>query len=97
MVVLSNLCGHFGYRGVARFCSVHARILGQLLGLRHGIPSYMTFRDVLRRVDHKEVEAVFNAWASGFMPEGGWVSADGKAPRSTVTMPESKELALRAR
>lgn len=91
MVVLSNLCGHFGYRGVARFCSVHGRKLGNLLGLRHGIPSHVTFRDVLRRVDHKEVEAAFNAWASGFVPEGGRVSTDGKALRSTLTMPESKE------
>ena len=91
MVVLSNLCGHFGYRGIARFCSVHARILERLPGLRHGTPSHMTFRDVPCRVDHKEVEAAFNARSSGFVPEGGRAGAGGKALRSTVAMPESKE------
>lgn len=92
MVIISYLCGHVGYRPVARFCKAHAPLLIKSLGLRHGIPSYVTFRDVLMRVDEQALIRAFNRWAASFagLNAGMWVSGDGKSLRSTVSEQATK-------
>ena len=87
MVVISYLCGHTGYRPVARFCRIHEDILQEELQLRHRIPSYVTFREVLKNLDTKELVAAFNKWSGNFVPieKGDWLSGDGKVLASTVT------------
>lgn len=87
MVVISNLCGHLGYRPVHTFSQAHRDLFIAELGLRHGIPSHVTFRDVLMRTDQGELIAAFNGWAKCYSPvsQGDWVSADGKALGSTLT------------
>ena len=86
MVCISYLCGHHGYRPVYKFCKAHVSLLGEELGLRHGIPSYVTFRDVMMRVDEQQLIRAFNAWAATYVSvdQGDWVSGDGKALASTV-------------
>ena len=86
LVVLSYLCGHFGYRGVARFCQLNSEVLIAALSLRHGIPSHVTFRDLLTRVEERQLIDAFNRWTRSCVPlqAKDWVSADGKVLGSTV-------------
>lgn len=85
MSVLSYLCGHTGYRGIARFCKSHSSLLIDYLGLRHGIPSHVTFRAVLMNIDQQALIHCFHAWSAHlFEPDQQhWLSGDGKALRST--------------
>lgn len=85
MVVLSYLCGHFGYRGVYRFCKINELFFIKELKLLHGIPSHVTFRDVLMRIDDNELKKAFRKWSKTYIPleEKDWLSTDGKVLSST--------------
>jgi hypothetical protein len=87
LVVIANLCGHHGYRPVARFCLSHQQLLSHQFDLKHGIPSYVTFRTVLSQLPEQTLIQGFNAWADalGALAEGDWISGDGKALASTLT------------
>jgi len=87
MSILSYLCGHSGYRGISRFSKAYSDSLTVLLGLKHAVPSHVTFADVLSRVDQQQVIDAFNRWAQGFAPleAYSWISGDGKALGSTVS------------
>jgi hypothetical protein len=87
MVVLSYLCGYVGYRKVSSFSKSYGGLLKEELGLKHPVPSHVTFRDVLQRSNEKELINAFNKWADGYAPmeSGTWVSGDGKGLNSTVT------------
>lgn len=87
IITISNLCGHFGGRGVARFAKANKQIFIKELNLKHGIPSHVIFTDVLNRVDSKYLIKAFNKWASDYVPieKGDLVSGDGKALMSTVS------------
>lgn len=87
MSILSYLCGHTGYRGISRFSKAYADSLSGLLGLKHAVPSHVTFADVLSRVDQQQVIDAFNRWAEDFAPlqPYSWISGDGKALGSTVS------------
>ena len=86
MVTLSYLCGQVGYRPVARFCKNHSDSLSEILSLGHGVPSHVTFREVLLHVDQNSLINAFNQWAmeSVSFTKGAWISAVGKALGSTV-------------
>lgn len=92
MVVISYLCGHFGYRGVGRFCKLNSSLLIQELNLRHGVPSYVTFRDLLTRVDEGSLIQAFRKWSEEYvaLEKGDWMSADGKALGSTSVHTQNK-------
>lgn len=87
MVVISNLCGYLGYRPVSNFCKSQKEVFTEALGLKHEIPSHVTFRDVLQRTDQAALISCFNTWCATYVAlnEGDWVSGDGKALSSTVT------------
>ena len=89
MVTLSYLCGWTGYRPVARFCKVHSVLLTETLLLRHGVPSHVTFREVLMNIDQPILIERFNSWAGQYvdLSSGDWVSGDGKTLCSTVSKP----------
>ena len=86
MSILSYLCGHTGYRGIARFCKAHSALLTELLGLRHGVASHVTFRAVLMNIDSGELISCFHSWASQLVDDqhSQWFSGDGKALCSTL-------------
>ena len=86
MIIISNLCGHFGGRPIARFSKLYSDTFTDELGLRHGVPSHVIFSDILKRVDSTELIGAFNKWARDFVPlkKGDSVSGDGKALASTV-------------
>ena len=93
MVTISYLCGYTGYRPVATFCNVHKSTLVSELGLRHGIPSYVTFREIMTKVDDKELIAAFNEWSKDYVPlkKGDWLSGDGKVLGSTVVHADNRK------
>lgn len=86
MIIVSNLCGHFGGRGVARFAKENVAVFEKVLRLKHGVPSHVTFSEVLKRVDNKELIKAFNKWANDYVPlsSGTLLSGDGKALGATV-------------
>jgi hypothetical protein len=86
MVIISYLCGYTGYRPVATFSKSYEDLFTEELGLKHPVPSYVTFRDVLMRTNEKELINAFNNWASSYVPvePGDCVSGDGKSLRSTL-------------
>lgn len=87
MIIISNLCGHFGGRPIARFSQLYNDTFRDELGLKHKVPSHVIFSDILKRVDSTELIDAFNKWAKDFVPlkKGDLVSGDGKALASTVT------------
>lgn len=94
LVVIANLCGHHGYRPVARFCQSHQEVLREQFELKHGVPSYVTFRTVLSQLPEQTLIDGFNTWADGLgsLSQGDWLSGDGKALGSTLThMQDSKQ------
>ncbi len=92
MVVLSYLCGYKGYRPVGKFSKLHEELFIKELSLRHGVPSYVTFREVIMRVDEAELIEAFNKWSETYVPleKESWVSGDGKVLGSTVVNPNGK-------
>jgi DDE_Tnp_1-associated len=86
MVVIAYVCGYFSYRKIATFAASHRDFFTEALALRHGVPSFVTFRDILIHINEAELIAAFNTWAKDFVaitPEE-WVSGDGKSLGSTV-------------
>ena len=84
--VLSYMAGFTGYRGIYRFGRVHELTLTQALGLRHGLPSHVTIREVLQRIPQSDLTHAFCAWSMD-LEEGSeeWYSGDGKVLGSTVS------------
>lgn len=86
MITISNLCGHLGGRGVARFTTYHSNTFTKALDLKHKIPSHVIFSDILNRVDSEELIIAFNNWTKDIvrLKKGSSISGDGKALSSTV-------------
>jgi hypothetical protein len=87
IIIISNLCGHFGGRAVAKFSKNYAKTFTELLNLKHPPPSHVTFSDLLNRTDEKQLIKAFNRWAKDYvdLEDNAFVSGDGKALGSTVT------------
>lgn len=87
MVTISYLCGYYGYRPLAKFCRSHKALFISEFGLKHGVPSHVTFREVLKNIDQQELITAFNTWAKDYvaLSEGDVLSGDGKSLKSTLT------------
>ena len=95
MILLSGLsrgfgtsCGHFGARGVERFSKAHSGTFEELLKLKHPIPSHTSFNTFLKDIPNEALISAFHGWTSNYIPleelQGGGVSGDGKALKSTT-------------
>jgi hypothetical protein len=86
VIIISNLCGHFGGRPISRFAKSHAKIFKKELGLKHPIPSHVTISTVINAVDQTQLIGAFKLWTSSFVPlaKGDALSGDGKALGSTL-------------
>jgi hypothetical protein len=84
MVVMGHLSGYYGYRELARFMQRHAWELVRLFGFQHGVPSYVTIRQVLGQVSFSAFQQQFQAWAQGENQAGECFSIDGKSLKSTL-------------
>lgn len=93
MSVISYLAGYTGYRGIARFSKENADYYEEELLLRHGVPSHVTFREVLMNLEESELIASFKKWSQQYTPlqTGDWLSADGKTLGATVSNTQNKK------
>ena len=98
IIFLSNLCGHFGGRGISRFAKIHEKSFREELNLKHKVPSHVTFSDFIKRIDHKEVIKAFNNWTRSCIVLGkeNMISGDGKALGSTVSNSQTKNQSFEA-
>lgn len=84
--LMAVLTGHYGYRPIARFLHHNASALRQHLPFSsHALPSHVTVRDVLQRLDLGALAAALRAWAAERLPDQELLAIDAKAIRSTVT------------
>jgi len=87
MSILSICCGSLGYRGISRFSKAYQKELTELLGLRHGVPSHVTFSTVIQKLSLSSLIEAFNKWAHSYCDQNSedWLSSDGKVLGSTVS------------
>jgi FMN phosphatase YigB (HAD superfamily) len=86
--MMSILCGYCRYREIARFADANQKEFQHFFNLRKRVmPSHVTFRDILQRVNFEQLNDAFTMWArqSVSIEPGDWISVDGKAIRSTVS------------
>jgi hypothetical protein len=55
--------GHAKYREISRLAKRHEQILVETFGLKNGVPSHVTIREVIRKTDFEQVLLQFNLWA----------------------------------
>ena len=72
-------CSSSGLSSVAQITEVFNRVAEDFrpfninitteeLALKHPVPSHVTFREVLMRIDQQELIDAFNEWASSYVP-----------------------------
>jgi hypothetical protein len=62
ITVLAMMSGCFKYREIERFAKNNSTVLCELLGLKHGVPSNVSIRQVLRTLNWQSLQEQFNAW-----------------------------------
>ncbi len=87
IVIMAILSGHQGLRGFARFAQANAEELGEVLGLKHGVPCYHTFRQVFNALNEQLVAQQFMTWMRSYHADMGdnFIALDGKSVRSSVS------------
>ena len=84
MTFLAIASGYTGPRKMARFGRRNAAFFTAYVGLRHGLPSYGAFRDLLQALDKDALAPAFGRWFTPQAQAGDWVAGDGQSLRSTV-------------
>jgi hypothetical protein len=86
LLLLALLSGHYAYRDMARFCQANREALLAALRLRT-LPSHVTFRTLLTRLDFEALNHMLRTWARARFPVQAehWVCLDAKAIRASVT------------
>lgn len=93
MILLGVSCGHHGYRPLHRFMVANLDFFVKIFNLRHGIPSHVTIRSIIQKLDKDKTILAFNKWANeiDFLKAGDRVSLDGKALCSTMEAAQTHE------
>lgn len=86
IVIMAIISGHQGLRGFARFAKANEKELTQVLKLKHGVPRFNTFRDVLMSLNEQILVDKFIAWVKNYLPNlaDEFVALDGKAIKATT-------------
>jgi hypothetical protein len=86
MCLMAIMSGHYGYRAIGRFLKNNRKEFQQTFMLLHGVPTYVTVRSVLQRIDFESFASAFNQWASQYVPmcKKDTKAIDGKAIGSTA-------------
>lgn len=90
MIIMGIMRGCYGYREIGRFCKLNERELLKVFRFKnHHVPSHVSFRSFIMRLDFDSLQQAFYTWARTYVPieEGEWFSIDGKSIRSTVSDP----------
>ena len=93
ILVMAVLSGCRSLKSISRFVQRHKNGLTTVLELKHGVPSYGTLWNVLKYVPFASLNGALFKWVNYHAPivAAGWLSADGKALRSTVTDAQTSE------
>ena len=92
LIFLGIASGYAGYRSLAKFAKANQDYFVAQLALKHGVPSHVTIREILTRLDKQTFIEHFNQWAADQdLQAGDWLSGDGKSLASTVSAPFEKE------
>ena len=89
MTFLAIASGSRGPRKMAQFCASNGAFFTAYFGLRHGLPSYGPFRELLRALDKGALAQAFGQWFTPQAQAGDWVAGDGQSLRSTVCAPHT--------
>lgn len=85
MLFLGICCGYTGYRSIAKFMESNEVFFSSEFNLKHGVPSYVTIREILQGLEKTKIKESFNQWSSqASLSKYEWLSGDGQALRSTV-------------
>jgi len=63
MCIMEIMSGHYSYRGIGRFLKNNEQDIRRIFGSHHGVPCYVSVRDILQIIDFEEFPAEFNQWA----------------------------------
>jgi len=85
MAFLAVASGHSGYRAMSKFARSNAAFFGPYFGLRHAVPSHVSFRSLLQALDKTQLYQSFNQHFVAHLQAGDWVAGDGQSLCSTVT------------
>jgi hypothetical protein len=87
MCIMAMMSGYSGYRAIGRFLKRNEPDFRRSFGAHHGVPCYVTIRDVLQNIDFEKFSAAFNRWALQYVPmcKGESKAIDGKAIGCTTT------------
>lgn len=87
MCIMAIMSGHSGYRSIGRFLKNNEKDFRKIFGAYHGVPCYVTIREVLQTIDFDRFSSAFNQWAQQYvaMCKGDTKSTDGKAIGSTTS------------
>lgn len=85
IIFLGISCGYVGYRSIAKFGKSNGSYFASIFGLKHGLPSHVTIRQVLSNLDKEALKESFQSWCcSQELSPMDWVSGDGKSLKSTL-------------
>ena|ERR1017187_7793981 len=88
LTLMSIMSGYIGYRAIGDFIKRNrAELLSLLDPPKKRLPSFDAIRDLLIRIDFKEVSQQFCDWAKQYIDvdSAEWMSLDGKAIGGTTT------------
>jgi hypothetical protein len=87
MCIMAMMSGYSGYREIGRFLKRNESEFRRSFGAYHGVPCYVTIREVLQSIDFDKFSDAFNRWAIQYVPmcKGESKGIDGKAIGSTTT------------
>ena len=94
MIILGTMGGSVGYRELHSYLSKNKAALCNLLAIKKVVvPSHVTIRDILQRIDYEAFRQAFEKWASSSAATlAGWqLCIDGKSLCSTVVNAQSSE------
>lgn len=93
ITIMSIMSGRCGYREIAAFANANQKEFLTFFRMkkRKRLPSHVTFREVVKRIDFEAVMRAFNQWAGQYvtLEPDEWLAMDGKALASTVMDQES--------
>lgn len=88
IIIMSIISGRTAYREIDTFARANKKIFKDFFTSKtNKLPSYVTFRTVIKGIDFENVLTVFHEWAKQYVTiePNEFLAADGKVLGSTVT------------
>ena len=85
MAFLAVASGYGGYRAMGKFARSNAAFFRAYFGLRHPVPSHVSFRSLLQALDKAAAYQAFNQQLVASLQAGDWVAGDGQSLCSTLS------------